>query len=209
MSPLALARLLGLLGLLALLAALAALATTPASAHETREAGGFRLTIGWAEEPAYRGAENAVEVTLTTADGAPVTDLGGGALTVEASVGDDTATFALQPGDRPGVLVAPLVPTRVGTYTFHVSGLVQGNVVDATSTCSPQTFDCVVDPVAVQFPAREPSAAEAMERIERGLPRAEGARGIASDARLLAFVALGVAAGAVAVAVVALRRVDS
>ena len=184
-------------------------AAPPAYAHETREAGGFRVTVGWVNEPAYRGFENAVEVTLATADGAPVTDLGGGALTVEASTADDAATFALQPDDRPGVFVAQLVPTRVGTYTFHVSGLVQGKVVDASSTCSAQTFDCVSDPVAVQFPEREPSGAEAMARIERGLPRAERAHDVASSARLFALAALGVAAAAVAVAVMALRRARS
>lgn len=190
-------------------ALLAFVAAQPAYAHETRDAGGFRVTIGWVDEPAYRGSSNAVEVTLTTADGAPVTDLDGGALTVEASTAGKTATFALQPDERPGVFVAHLVPTRVGTYTFHVSGLVQGKVVDATSTCSAQTFDCVSDPVAVHFPEREPSAAEAMERIERGLPRAERARGVATSARLFAVAALGVAAAAIAIAVMALRRARS
>lgn len=190
-------------------ALLAFAAGPPAYAHETRDAGGFRVTIGWVDEPAYRGFDNAVEVTLTTADGAPVTDLGGGALTVEVSTAGNAATFALQPDGRPGVFVAPLVPTRVGTYTFHVSGLVQGKVVDARSTCSTDTFDCVSDPVAVQFPEREPSASEVMERIERGLPRAERARGVASDARSFALAALGVATVAVAFAVMALRRARS
>lgn len=197
------------LALLGLLVLFVALATTPAVAHETRDVGGFRVTVGWVDEPAYRGFENAIEATLATADGAAVTDLGGGALTVEVSTADDAATFALQPDGRPGVFVARLVPTRVGVYTFHVSGLVQGKVVDVSSTCSAQTFDCVSDPVAVQFPEREPSAAEAMERIERGLPRAERAHGVASDARSFALAALGVATAAVAVAVVALRRARS
>lgn len=44
------------------------------SAHEHKEIGALRLTIGWGDEPSYSGFKNAVEVDIADAAGAPVID---------------------------------------------------------------------------------------------------------------------------------------
>jgi|SRR6266850_4329370 len=178
------------------------LALPPAArTHERKAAGGFRLTIGWGDEPAFSGFKNSVVVDVADAAGAPVKDLDG-PLTVEVSFGDERLTLPLVPdGQRPGEVHAWLVPTRPGTYTFHITGRVKGQAIDATSTCSDSTFDCVTDVSEVQFPAKDPSTGQLADRIGRALPRAEQAHGAAAAARNVAIAAILLALLALAAAI--------
>jgi hypothetical protein len=178
-----------------------------APAHERKAAGGIRLTIGWGDEPAFSGFKNSVVVDLADAAGAPVTELDG-PLAAEVSFGDQRTVLALLPaGERPGEYRAWLVPTRAGTYTFHITGKAKGQPIDATSTCSDKTFDCVVDVSDIQFPAKDPSAGELALRVSRVLPRTEQARDAAGSARNVAIAAIAVAALALAGALgLGLRR---
>jgi hypothetical protein len=186
------------------LAAIALLvaAWTPAAAHETKGVGDLRLTVGWGEEPAFSGFRNFVEVDVADATGRPVADLGG-TLSVEVSFGDERISLPLLPDrGQPGKFRAWLVPTRPGTYSFHITGTVKGQSIDMTSTCSPETFACVAEVSEIQFPVRDPSAGQLADRISRELPRAEAALETASGARTLAMaglagaiIALGAAIG--------------
>ena len=183
------------------LAALLLTLPAPASAHETQTVNRLRLTIGWGDEPVFSGAKNSVEVDVSDATGAPVTDPGG-SLTAEVSFGDERIVLPLQPsGQRPGKFRAWLVPTRPGTYTFHITGTVKGQTIDTSSTCSDKTFDCVTDVSDVQFPAKDPSAGQLAESVSRALPRAERAMDTAAGARNVAMAAIGVAALALAAAI--------
>jgi len=197
MTPHARCRLAVALGLTAIL-----LTFPPdASAHERKAAGGFRLTIGWGDEPAFSGFRNSVVVDVADAAGGPVKDLDG-PLTVEVSFGDERLTLPLVPdGQRPGEVRAWLVPTRPGTYTFHITGKVKGQTIDATSTCSDSTFDCVTDVSEIQFPAKDPSTGQLADRVSRALPRAEQAQAAAASARTIAIAAIAVAALALAAAI--------
>jgi hypothetical protein len=177
-----------------------------ASAHERKVVGPYRLTIGWGEEPAFTGARNSVSVAVSDASGAPVTDPGG-SLAVEVSFGNERITLALQPAwQRPGEFQAWLVPTRSGTYSFHVTGTLKGHAIDTTSTCSDKTFHCVADVSEVQFPAKDPSVAQLTERVNRALPRAERAIDTAAAAQKAAIAALTVAALALAATLAGRRR---
>jgi hypothetical protein len=175
-------------------AAMFALACAPLAAHDTASAGSIRIAIGWGEEPAFSGLRNAVEVDLTDAQGAPVQVLNG-SLSAEVSFGDRRVTLALRPVPQaPGRFTAWLVPTRPGTYSFHITGTVNGQAIDVTSTCSETTFDCVADVADVQFPARDPSPGQLAERVNRTLPRAERAIETAGRARTAGYAALTIAA---------------
>jgi hypothetical protein len=182
------------LGLTALLLVL----PIPATAHETKKIERFRLTIGWGDEPVFTGSKNSVEVDVSETAGTPVTDPGG-SLTAEVSFGDQRISLPLLPaGGRPGKYRAWLVPTRPGTYTFHITGTLSGQAIDATSTCSESTFDCVADASQIQFPVKEPSAGQLAERVSRELPRAQRALEAAGSARNLAIVGIALAALALA-----------
>jgi hypothetical protein len=177
-------------------------ASIPAAAHETKGVGDLRLTVGWGEEPAFSGFRNFVEVDVADAAGRPVTDLGGGTLSAEVSFGGERISLSLLPArGQPGKFHAWLVPTRPGTYSFHITGMARGQAIDMTSTCSPETFACVADVSDIQFPVKDPSAGQLADRISRELPRAAGAMEAATGARTLALAGLAGAAFALAAAV--------
>ena len=179
-----------------------ALAGPSASAHDVETAGPLQLSLGWAQEPAYSGVANAVELTVTSIlDGTPIADVGDAALTTEVTFGSETVVLELVPNGEPGVLEAELVPTRPGTYRFHLAGTIADQEIDFTSVCSEETFDCVVELADLQFPKRDPSTGELSERFDRELGREEG-----NGDRVIAVTALGVATLALLTALVAVRR---
>ncbi|HUR22687.1 MAG TPA: hypothetical protein VMZ73_02325 [Acidimicrobiales bacterium] len=202
--------------LLAAGASLAGPAVAPAWAHETRTGGPVRFVVGWGDEPSYTGFKNSVQVTVSEASGAPITDLGD-ALTVEVIKGDDRATLPLVPNFRVGAFGTPgdyrawLTPTRPGGYSFHLTGAIRGQKVDETFTSSKTTFNDVEDVTNIAFPAKDPSTGQLAARIDREVPRlekaVEKADSRADTAQTLALLGLGVgvvgllaAAGALVVA---------
>lgn len=169
-----------------------------ASAHLTKVSGPFRVSLGWGNEPPYAGLDNFIEVDLADAAGAPVG--AAGALEVEVSIGGSRTTLPLLPTEEPGAFRAVLVPTRPGAYSFHITGAVNGRPIDAGSTCSEQTFECVAPVSEVEFPIKDPSVSEVAQRLSRELPRAEQRGDTADQAKRIAFVAVGLAAISLAVA---------
>lgn len=145
----------------------------PALAHEPRASGGLRFVVGWADEPAYTGFRNSVQVALSEASaGTPVTGAAD-TLKVEVAKGPDKATLPLEAdaGAGPGAYRAWLTPTRPGSYTFRLTGSVGGRPVDESFTSSPTTFDEVVDSTAIQFPAKDPTTGQLASRLDREVPR--------------------------------------
>ncbi len=174
-------------------------------AHDAHVAGPYRLVIGWSDEPAFTGIRNAVVVEITETGKGAITEQA--ALSVEVSFGAERIVLPLsQDPVRRHVFHAPLVPTRAGTYTFHITGKVKSQAIDVTTTCSEKTFDCVLDGSAIHFPVKEPSAGQVVERLDRSLPRAELALESATRARTIAVAAIAVAALALLSAAVSLKR---
>jgi len=182
---------------------LALVAPATVSAHETRGEGPVRFVVGWGDEPTYTGFKNSVQVSITEANGAPVTDLGD-TLTVEVVKGADKTTLPLVANFRvggsgtPGDYRAWLTPTRPGSYTFRLAGTLRGQTVDQSFTSSKTTFNEVEDVTSIAFPAKDPSTGQLATRIDREVPRLERALRQAEDgadgARTLALA--GVAIGA-------------
>lgn len=169
--------------------------------HERQVVGPYRLTIGWGDEPAFAGSKNFVSLAVADAAGMPVADING-SLAVEIFFGDQRLTLPLRPAwQRPGEFRAWLLPTRSGTYTFHITGTVKGQPIDTRSTCSEKTFDCVRDVSEMQFPVQDPSAGQLADRVNRALPRAERAVDSADRAQKMATAAIAVAVLALAAAI--------
>src|SRR4051794_28439437 len=174
----------------ALAVALLALAGA-ADAHVERRSGPFRVSLGWVDEPALSGARNAVEGGVADARGSPVAGPAG-ALDVGGSYAGVATTLPLVPAEGGG-LEAVIVPTRPGTYAFHVTGTLRGKAIDARATCGTRTFECVTAESDVQFPAKDASPGEVAQRLERTPPRAEAAADDADSTKTLATIALIVA----------------
>jgi hypothetical protein len=185
----------------------AALLAASAGAHDRKQAGAVTLVIGWGDEPAFSGSRNSVDVDVADARGAAVADPGA-SLSVDVVFGSERISLPLAAApDRPGRYRAWLVPTRAGTYTFHVAGTIRGQAIDVTTTCSDTTFACVADVSDVQFPAKDPSAGQLADRISRALPRADRAIEDAAAARTIGLTAIGVAALALAASIgIGVRR---
>jgi hypothetical protein len=140
-----------------------------ASAHKEKQVGKVTLEIGWAQEPAFAGLPNAVQLYLRMGD-APVEDA---SLTAVVVFGDPDATTRTDPlpldpvAGAPGEYRAFVIPTRPGTYTFEITGKVEGKNIDETFTSGEQTFDEVLNPGQAQFPEQDPTQGELAERLER------------------------------------------
>jgi hypothetical protein len=166
------------------------------------------MTVGWADEPAFVGFKNGVQLILNASE-KPVPYLGD-TLKVEVLFGNEKlGPLPLQRAfgktyGRPGDYRASLIPTRAGTYTFHFVGTIKSEKVDQSFTCSEKTFDCVDDTAAIEFPAKDPSRAELAGRLERLGPRIDTAVGEAKDAASTAKTLgiIGILLAGVALAVV-------
>jgi hypothetical protein len=210
-----------------LVAALVLLASAPALAHEEREVGKLTMAVGFGQEPAYAGEPNSAQMILDDA-GKPVTDLGEGlSVMVTFGSGGDELPLSFEPNfevgewGTPGDYRAWFIPTRPGSYTFHITGSVHGQDVDEVFTSGPKTFSDVISASEVEFPVADPTTGELSEKMDRELARssdavaaatasAKAAADDASTARSLAIAgllvgALGLIAGVTAF-VVARRR---
>ncbi len=221
-SPRATGRVLAGAAALALGALIVPVAAAPALAHETRTIGRWRVEVGFGDEPPYAGDKNSVVLLLRDRKGRPVTDLGD-SLKVEVLSGDQEMELRLEPNfgaggeGEAGDYRAWFIPTTPGRYTFRFVGTIKGDKVDRRFTSSPTTFDDVLDPAEVQFPAKDPGAGQVAQRLDREVPRLEAAlaasnaaarraRDAATRASMLAIVAGVFGVAGVAVALTALRR---
>ena len=195
---------------LAAVAALTVVPAAPALAHVEETQGDLTIAVGFATEPAYAGQPNAIQL-LVSRNEQPVTDLAHGDLTAEIEFGGQTTTVAADPefevGEwgTPGDYRAPFIPTQPGSYTFHVTGSVDGTDVDFTTKSGPKTFSDVLDPAEAMFPpVAAPSNADLATKISAETARtdeavssaqdaADTARNVAIVATIVAIVALGLA----------------
>lgn len=182
-----------------------------ASAHEVREVGDLTFVVGWSNEPAYAGFGNEVQVIVSETRGErPVED---GELEAEVTFGEPgtgttTDPITLDPAfDTPNEYLGYIIPTRPGTYSFHVTGSVGGQTIDEMFTSGPQTFDDVNNPAAAEFPEQDPTRGELAGALDQLTGRIEDLRAevadesgdpvamwIAIGAGVVALVALGLAA---------------
>ena len=175
---------------------------SPAGAHEHRTAGSVVMTVGWGDEPTYAGFKNSVQLILADKAGKPITDLTD-TLKVEVRFGSQSSgpldierAFGKTYG-RPGDYSAQIVPTRPGTYSFHFTGTVGAQKIDETFTSSEKTFDNVQSAAAIEFPVKDPSAADLSGRLDRIGPRVDEAT--AGAARAGTIGTIGLIAGLVGI----------
>jgi hypothetical protein len=181
---------------------------TAASAHVTRRVGDHEVVVGWSNEPAYAGFGNEVQVIMSHGR-QPVEDA-----ELEAVVsfgGEDSGTesdpIALEPAfDSPGEYLGYMIPTRPGTYSFHITGTVEGEEFDEVFTSGPDTFSDIEYPTDVAFPAQDPTAGELAEALDRLSGRIEDLQAdvTAAEEEGDSNVALWVAVGAGVLALIAL-----
>lgn len=97
-------------------------------AHQTVQIGDYAVEYGWVNEPAVVGQLNAVVINITGKGGDTNIDISN--LHIQAVLGSEKKILTLQPLSEtmPGQFIAPMTPTRPGTYSFHLSGTVGAGV---------------------------------------------------------------------------------
>jgi hypothetical protein len=175
------------------------LGAAPASAHEQRKVGVYQLTIGWQNEPTYAGVLNAVQLFIKDVKGNPIDDLGNPtSLQLTVSTGTKTSDpLDIAPSFDPdtnlgthGEFDAAVIPTTPGTYTFHLTGTINGQKVDEKFTSSDKTFNDVQAPTGVEFPNQDPTNGELAANMNRVNAREQHAADQAKSSHTVAVVAL-------------------
>lgn len=186
-----------------------------ASAHTTVMAGPYALTFGWMDEPCYTGSQNAVQLFVHqgSATGAAVPNISGLQVVVTFS-GTTSSPMALNAAFDPDTGLgntseydAPLTPTVAGSYTFTITGTINGTKVNVSASSGDSTFDSAHDPSAIEFPTQPQSAAQLTQSITNlqsavksniatansAKSAANSAKSAAATARVLAIVAIVIA----------------
>jgi hypothetical protein len=197
-----------------------------ASAHYVFTAGRYRIAVGWQFEPAsgsdtYVDAPNAIQVFIDVASldnphGTPVSTLNGDCthpdFQVTVTVGSTTSTpFCPSPvhdtdtgNGRLDEYDYPLIPTVVGTYTFHVFGTINGTPLDQRITSGPTTFDSIADSSSAEFPVPVPAVAAISTKVDAVNQRASNALDGARSAATTAAAAKTDAVSASTLAIIAI-----
>ena len=128
-----------------------------ASAHEKRHVGSYTFVVGFLNEPAYANQENSLDLTICNGKDCNYTVQQGlrvvsnpvmnadQTLKAEIVMGS-AAPLALPMEPRyanPGKYTSYFVPSKTGSYTFHLFGTLQGMQIDEKFTSSPNTFSDV------------------------------------------------------------------
>jgi hypothetical protein len=186
--------------------------TGGASAHEERRVEDLTFVVGWSGEPAYAAFGNEVQV-IVERNGRPVED---GELEAEVIFGDPEGetrtTVTLDPAfGTPNEYLGYLIPTRPGTYSFHITGTVGGHDIDEVFTSGEETFDDVNNPTEAEFPEQDPTRGELAEAVDRLTGRIDELRAepASTDERgdpVAMWIGIGSGVVALIALVVAMRR---
>ena len=105
-----------------------------AQAHEAVDSGNYHFEIGWINEPVIVGERNALDLFVAPKD-KPDQGLTGAEQGLKFTVeyGSAAQTYDLVPVEgQDGHYTAVFVPTRLGQYTFHITGQIGSDAVDVS-----------------------------------------------------------------------------
>lgn len=178
-----------------------ALSTTSAAAHERRTVGQYQLVVGFLTEPAYAGQPNGLDLRVSdTRTNQPVEGLEK-TLKAEVTYGG-LAPLALTITARfgqAGAYGGQFVPTKSGTYIFHLTGKIGTQDIDEKFESGPNRFSDVEGLGALQYP----------DKVPGGSDLARSLADLRSDTDRLRVLVIGGVLLAIAIAIgvpLALRR---
>ena len=178
-------------------ALLAVLVPTAALAHEKRAIGKYTFVVGFVNEPTIQDQPNGIDLTITDANGKPVTDADKTLKVAISYAGGTPKEFPLVASDEePGKYSASFIPTKAGSYSFIFSGSINGDPINATFQSGPNTFDDVISPTDEQFPVAVPAPADLSQQTQ-----AADATAQAALQRATLFGVAGIAVGLIGIIV--------
>ena len=184
-------------------------------AHEGRDLGEYRFTVGFSAEPAFEGIKNGVSLRVvhvhTQGAEEEIEPVEGLEETLQVEVTHVASGASRIMNLRtifqdPGHYTADLIPTAPGVYQFRFFGAVEGIEVNETfvSRGGGGGFDDIQSAAELQFPEQLPEAREVEAAVRGAQSTAQDAQEVAlsanhssSNARTLAIV--GIVLGAVGI----------
>jgi hypothetical protein len=162
-------RVLAGLATLALVASSFALTSNVALGHERRAVGPYTFVVGWINEPAYVNLLNSLDLTVTETSGGKAVEGLEKTLKADLIFGSTTPqplVIAARFG-MPGHYSGYVMPTKVGDYTFHITGTVGTTNIDEKFESGPGRFGAIEPTDSLQYPAKLVSNSDLAARLDQ------------------------------------------
>lgn len=147
-----------------------AFTTNVALGHERRAVGPYTFVVGWIDEPSYVNLLNSLDLTVTETSGGKAVEGLDKTLKVDLTYGGSSQTQPLTLAARfglPGKYSGYVIPTKVGDYTFHITGTVGTTNIDERFESGPGRFGTIESTDALQYPAKLVSNSDLAARLDQ------------------------------------------
>ena len=163
-------RLLATVAALAVIVTSFGLNTNVALGHERRAVGPYTFVVGWINEPSYVNLLNSLDLTVTETSGGKAVEGLDKTLKADVTFGGSSQAQPLSLAARfgqPGKYTGYVLPTKVGDYTFHITGTVGTTSIDEKFESGPGRFGTIESTDALQYPAKLISNADLAARLDQ------------------------------------------
>jgi hypothetical protein len=147
-----------------------AITSNVALGHERRVVGPYTFVVGWLNEPAYVNLLNSLDLTVTETSGAKAVEGLEKTLKADLTFGGTTTAQPLTLAARfglPGKYSGYVLPTKVGDYTFHITGTVGTMNIDEKFESGPGRFGSIESTDPLQYPQKLVSNADLAARLDQ------------------------------------------
>jgi hypothetical protein len=163
-------RALATMAVLAVVVSSFALNANVALGHERRTVGPYTFVVGWLNEPAYVNLLNSLDLTITETSGAKPVEGLDKTLKADLTYGGSSQAQPLTIAARfgaPGKYTGYVLPTKVGDYTFHITGTVGTMTIDEKFESGPNRFGSIEPTDPLQYPAKVASNNDLAARLDQ------------------------------------------
>jgi hypothetical protein len=163
-------RVLAAMATLAIVASSFAFTSNVALGHERRNVGPYTFVVGWINEPSYVNLLNSLDLTVTETSGGKAVEGLDKTLKADLTFGGSTTPQPLVIAARfgqPGKYSGYVMPTKVGEYTFHITGTVGTTNIDEKFESGPGRFGSIESTDSLQYPQKLVSNADLAARLDQ------------------------------------------
>jgi hypothetical protein len=143
--------------------------TNVALGHERRAVGPYTFVVGWINEPSYVNLLNSLDLTVTETAGGKAVEGLEKTLKADLTFGGSSTPQPLTLAARfglPGKYSGYVMPTKVGDYTFHITGTVGTMNVDEKFESGPGRFGSIESTDPLQYPQKVVSNSDLAARLD-------------------------------------------
>ena len=147
-----------------------AINTNVALGHERRAVGPYTFVVGWINEPSYVNLLNSLDLTVTETNGGKAVEGLEKTLKADLTFGGSSTPQPLTLAARfglPGKYSGYVMPTKVGDYTFHITGTVGTMNVDEKFESGPGRFGSIESTDPLQYPQKLVSNSDLAARLDQ------------------------------------------